>query len=296
MSATRDSESRHPTRRVLVTGAGGMLGRAVVDAFSVSATVQPLLRDDCDLTDASRTRQFIGSRAPHVIVHCAAWTDVDACEDDPARAELENATATRHVAEAAAQVGAALCYVSTDYVFDGTKVDAYLENDPPGPINAYGRSKHAGEAHVLQALPNSWVVRSSWLFGPGGRNFVRTMVDLLRQRREVRVVDDQVGCPTYTADLAQALRALVATRMFGIFHVTNAGSCSWHQLAEAIESKLRTGCRVLPCPSAEMPRRARRPRNSVLENRRYDAAGLWQRRHWRDALHAYMSREWETAE
>ena len=294
MSEARDSESRHQPRRVMVTGAGGMLGSAVVDAFAGAAEVQPIRRDDCDLTDFSRTRQIIEAHAPQIIVHCAAWTDVDACEGDPARAQRENAEATRHVSEAAALIGAAVCYISSDYIFDGSKVDAYVEDDLPAPINEYGRSKHAGEEHVLQRVPNSWVVRSSWLFGPGGRNFVRTMVDLLRQRREIRVVDDQVGSPTYTRDLAQALHALVATQNFGVFHVTNAGSCSWHQLAEAIESELQTGCRVLPCSSAAFPRPARRPRNSVLENRRYDAARLLPRRHWREALQSYMSREWET--
>ncbi len=285
-SVAREASSHR--RRVLVTGAAGMLGRAVVEAFAVDHAVQPLHRADCDLTDDERTRRVITKHAPHIIVHCAAWTDVDACEGDPERAMRENGDATRHVAEAAHDVDAALCYVSTDYVFDGSKPFPYLEDDPTAPINAYGRSKRAGEEHVLDRVPRSWVVRSSWLFGPGGRNFVRTMSDLLRTREEVRVVSDQNGSPTYTLDLALCLRALTATETFGVFHCTNAGACSWYEFARAIATHVQSACRVMPCRSDEFPRPAARPANSVLANRRYDGAGLPPRRTWDEALRAYM--------
>jgi dTDP-4-dehydrorhamnose reductase len=279
--------------RVLVTGAAGMLGRAVLEAFAGSHETLAVRRSDCDLADAATTQACVESRAPQLIVHCAAWTDVDGCERDPARAQRDNADATRNVAEAARRAGAALCYISTDYVFDGGKSGAYIEDDSTAPINVYGGSKLAGEGHVLRLLPRSWIVRSSWLFGPGGRNFVRTLVDLLYEREEVHVVSDQVGCPTYTHDLARALHALVATEAYGVYHVTNGGSCSWHELATAIEAELHTGRRVVPCASDRFPRLAARPRNSVLANRRYDAAGLPPRRHWREALRTYMTLEWE---
>lgn len=270
-----------------------MLGSAVVEALRGRFDVQPSHRADCDLGSAASTLRWIESRAPEVVVHCAAWTDVDGCERDPERAMRDNAEVTRHVAHAAHQVGAALCYISTDYVFDGEKDTPYLEDDRTAPINAYGRSKRAGEEHVLQRCPRSWVVRTSWLFGPRGRNFVRTMAGLLVERDEVRVVRDQVGAPTYTVDLARALQDLIVTSDYGVFHVTNAGSCSWYELTLAIEEQTQTGCRVLACTSAEMPRPAARPRNSVLANRRYDGAGLPPRRHWREALHEFMAHGWD---
>lgn len=272
-----------------------MLGRAVLHAFAGSHETLAVVRSDCDLADAACTSRWIESRAPQLIVHCAAWTDVDGCERDPVRAQRDNVEATRNVGEAARRSGAALCYVSTDYVFDGSKPSAYVEDDAPGPINVYGRSKLDGEEQVRRLVPSSWIVRSSWLFGPGGRNFVRTLAELLQQREEVHVVSDQVGSPTFTQDLAQALHALVATNAYGVYHVTNAGSCSWHELAVAIENQLHTGCQVLPCVSERFPRPAARPRNSVLANLRYDAAGLPQRRHWQEALREYLSHEWEEA-
>ncbi len=192
-------------------------------------------------------------------------------------------------------MAASLCFISTDYVFDGLKPEPYVEDDVPSPLSVYGRTKHQGEQHVLKTLPQAWVVRTSWLFGPGGRNFVRTMAELLRTRREVQVVRDQVGSPTCTIDLARALRALLSTAPFGVFHLTNAGSCSWYELARAIEAQLKTGCRIVPCSSAAFPRPAPRPANSVLANRRAADAGLPPRRDWREALRAYIALEWNAA-
>ncbi len=274
--------------RVAITGAGGMLGRAVVEEFRGAHEVLPLARADCDLADAESTRTVLAAFAPQHILHCAAWTDVDGCEGDPERARVENTIATRNVADAARGCGATLCAVSTDYVFDGALDRPYREDDAPRPLNVYGCTKRAGEEQVLRLGPAGLVVRTSWLFGPGGRNFVRTMGGLLRMRDEVRVVDDQIGSPTYTQDLARALGILVASDHSGILHVTNSGTCSWYAFASAIEAELDTGCRLLPCRSDEFPRPARRPRNSVLDNGRYHASGAMPLRPWREALHAYL--------
>jgi len=274
--------------RVAVTGAGGMLGRAVVAELRGTHEVLPLVRADCDLADTARTRAVLAAFAPQAILHCAAWTDVDGCEADPERARSENTVATANVADAARECGARLLAVSTDYVFDGALERPYREDDAMAPLNVYGRTKRAGEESVLRLGANALVVRTSWLFGPGGRNFVRTMAGLLRTQDEVRVVGDQIGSPTYTLDLAPALGRLVESEHSGILHVTNSGVCSWYELAAAIEAELATGCRLVPCRSDEFPRPARRPRNSVLDNGRYHASGSLPLRPWRAALHAYL--------
>ncbi len=274
--------------RVAVTGAGGMLGHAVVAELRRAHEVLALVRADCDLADAARTHALLAGFAPQSILHCAAWTDVDGCEADPERARIENTVATGNVANAARECGARLLALSTDYVFDGALGRPYREDDPTAPLNVYGRTKRAGEESVLRLGAKGLVVRTSWLFGPGGRNFVRTMTGHLRTRGEVRGVADQIGSPTYTLDLAPALARLVGAEHSGILHVTNSGSCSWYELAAAIEAEIATGCRLVPCRSDEFPRPARRPRNSVLDNGRYHASGSVPLRAWPAALHAYL--------
>jgi dTDP-4-dehydrorhamnose reductase len=271
-----------------------MLGRAVLERFASQYDIVPLRRADCDLADARATADAIAARAPRHIVHCAAWTDVDGCESNPERAWRDNAAATRNVALAAQAAGASLVYISTDYVFDGTKNDPYREDDPTSPLNVYGQSKRAGEEHVLREAHRAFVVRTSWLYGPGGKNFVHTMAALLGERDEVQVVNDQTGSPTYTRDLASALLLLVESDHYGLYHLANSGTCTWYELARAIAERTGSRCRVRPCTSAEYPRPARRPRNSVLEPYRWKQQGWPLPRHWTEALDEYlemMSRE-----
>ena len=271
-----------------MTGANGMLGRAVVERFAARHDVVPHRRTDSDLADLHATVRWILDQHPNHIVHCAAWTDVDGCESDPERAWRDNTWATRHVALAAQLAGASLCHVSTDYVFDGEKPEPYVEDDPPGPLGVYGETKLAAELEVLRHAPSHWIVRTSWLFGPGGRNFVRTVAGLLAEREEIRVVDDQRGAPTHVDDVAAGLVALVDTAAFGTYHLTNSGDCTWYGLAVAIGSRLGTRCRILPCTSAEYPRPARRPRNSRLAMRRWEEAGLPPPRPWQLAVDDYL--------
>jgi dTDP-4-dehydrorhamnose reductase len=279
-----------------VTGAAGMLGGAVVRRLQTAgAAVTALDRAACDLADATAVAECFAQHHPAAIVHCAAYTDVDGCERDRERAWRDNTRAAENVARAGAVLGAALIHLSTDYVFDGEKQAPYVEDDPPAPLNVYGKTKLEAEQAVRAHAPAHCIVRTSWVFGPGGRNFVRTMAELLRTRTEIRVVNDQTGSPTYTLDLAAALVEVTALGLRGTFHLTNAGSCTWYDFAVAIGSRLATAARIMPCTTAEFPRPARRPRNSVLDGRRAAAAGVAPLRSWRAALDDYLAGGMEAA-
>jgi dTDP-4-dehydrorhamnose reductase len=259
-----------------VVGAGGMLGQDIVRAAGGDALA--LTRADLDVTDAAAAREAL---AGATVINCAAYTDVDGAESDLAGAHAVNEAGARNVAEAAERV----IYLSTDYVFDGRKVEPYVESDATMPLQAYGRSKLAGERATAAANPNHLIVRSSWLFGHGGRNFVETMLTLGRGREdELRVVDDQVGCPTFTGHLAGALLDLAAGEERGVLHVSGGNSCSWFEFAREIFSRAHVDSSVKPCTTEQFPRPARRPANSVLISER-DGPTLPA---WQDGLEAYL--------
>jgi dTDP-4-dehydrorhamnose reductase len=277
--------------RILVTGAGGMLGHDVVRAAEAAGDdVIALARGDLDVTDERAVAGALSDEHVDAVINCAAWTDVDGAESDPDGADAVNALGADHVANAAAHVGARLVHVSTDYVFDGDRSSdepAYVESDVPGPRSVYGASKLAGEEAVVAAGGSHAIVRSSWLFGVGGRNFVATMLELGAELDEVTVVEDQVGCPTATAHLAPALLTLARDDdAQGIFHVAGAGRCSWHGLAVETFRQAGIACRVLPCTTAEMPRPAPRPPFSALESERDDAPLLPP---WQEGLTTYLA-------
>jgi dTDP-4-dehydrorhamnose reductase len=257
-----------------VTGAGGQLGRALVEEFAADDVVA-LARGDWDVTMPPPAEL----PEPDLVLHAAAWTDVDGAEADPQSAAAVNVGGTRH----AAALGAPIVAYSSDYVFDGRKREPYLESDGPNPLSAYGRSKLHAEA---AAGERAWIVRSSWLFGPTGHNFVRTMLRLGAEREEVAVVDDQRGCPTYTGHLAAASRELVGLP-FGIWHLAAAGECTWAELAEAVFAEAGLGCRVRRVTADELGRPAPRPAYSVLRSERPEAPRL---PHWRDGLRACLER------
>jgi dTDP-4-dehydrorhamnose reductase len=261
-----------PARRVLITGAGGQLGHALVEAFAGDDVVA-LSRAEWDVLEPPPA----GLEAD-LILHAAAWTRVDDAEGDPAGAEAVNVDGTRH----AASLGAPLVYFSTDYVFDGRKGEPYVESDAPAPLSVYGRTKLEGEA----AAGDAWILRSSWLFGPTGHNFVRTMLRLGAERDEVRVVDDQVGSPTYVGHLAAAARELVELPR-GLWHVAAGGECSWAEFARAIFEEAGLACRVVPITTAEYGAPAPRPAYSVLRSER---SGAPQLPHWRDGLRECVAR------
>ena len=277
--------------KVLITGAGGMLARALVEALR-GHHVAPFPHRALDVTDGDTVLAAILRAAPDVVVHTAAWTDVDGCEGDPDRAFAVNAHGTRAVALACRAAGAACCYISTDYVFDGTKAGPYLEEDRPNPLSVYGASKLAGEAAVLASLDRFWIVRTSWLYGPGGRHFVRAILDKARAGDPLRVVDDQIGAPTSTRDVAEALVTLVATTAYGTYHLTNAGACAWYDFAlKILQLAGLDATPVKAISSSELDRPARRPANSRLRNSRWEALGQPPLRPWDEALQAYFRAE-----
>jgi dTDP-4-dehydrorhamnose reductase len=261
--------------RVLVTGAGGQLGREVVEVCAGAGDeVVGCVRDGLDVSDRDQVMQVVAAASPDVVVHAAAYTNVDGCETDPDRAYAVNALGTRHVAEAARLTGARVCYVSTDYVFDGTAGAPYREWDATNPLSVYGRSKLAGEV-VLR--PGDTVVRTSWVCGRYGRNFVKTILAKAAQGEALRVVDDQHGCPTFAEDLAAMIRHLVVARLPGVFHVTNQGATTWYRFArDAVAAAGLDVDLVAPISTAEMrpPRPAPRPANSVLDNAALRLSGI----------------------
>jgi dTDP-4-dehydrorhamnose reductase len=252
--------------KVLITGAGGQLGRDVqAVCHAAGDEIMPADRAMLDLADRDAVLGAICSVRPDVVINAGAWTAVDDCESDPDRAWRVNALGVRHVMEATRRVGGHLCHVSTDYVFDGTKAEPYLEWDHPNPVSAYGRSKHGGEQEVD---PGQCIVRTSWVSGEHGNNMVKTVLRVA-DRPELRFVDDQRGCPTFTADLAVMIRRLAVERRPGIFHVTNQGAVSWYEFVRDIMGLIgHDPDKVHPIATADLdpPRPAPRPANSVLDN------------------------------
>ena len=264
-----------------------MLGRDVVRAAAfVNHDVVALPRADLDITNRRAVRAAIRRESPDAVVNCAAWSDVDGAEADPDGAMVLNAAAAGAVAAAAAEHGASIVQPSTDYVFDGEKAEPYVESDRPNPLSVYGATKLAGEHAVAGANPRHFVVRTSWLFGATGSNFVETMLRLGRDLGEVVVVRDQVGCPTYTGHLADAIVRLVEGDDHGLHHIAAGGGCSWFDFAVAIFEEAGVECRTLSCTSDEFPRPARRPANSVLGTERDYALYLPA---WRDGLRSYLA-------
>jgi dTDP-4-dehydrorhamnose reductase len=257
--------------RILVTGAAGMLGTDVEAAVrDAGHEAIPLARATLDITDPDEVTEALTDLRPGVVINCAAYTNVDGAEADEAAALAVNGEGAGNLAQAAAGTGAWIVHVSTDYVFDGTKPEAYLESDAVAPQSAYGRTKLAGERAVAAAAPASHtIVRSSWLFGAGGPCFPQTILRLAAEREEIRVVADQIGCPTYTAHLAPALVTLgTAARLAGVVHVAGAGRCSWYEFAREIVTAAGRECAVVACRTEEFPRPARRPAFSVLASER----------------------------
>ena len=261
-------------RRVLITGAGGQLGRALAATFAGDEVVA-LAREDWDVALPAPAEL----PKPDLVLHAAAWTDVDGAEADPQGATAVNVGGTAN----AAALGAPLVTFSTDYVFDGRKREPYVESDGPNPLSAYGRSKLHGEA----VAGDAWIVRTSWLFGATGHNFVRTMLRLGSERDEVAVVDDQRGCPTFVGHLALAVRELVdLDRPRGVWHVAAEGDCTWADFAEAIFEEAGLECAVRRISTEELGRPAPRPAYAVLRSEREDAPLL---PHWREGLHACLA-------
>jgi dTDP-4-dehydrorhamnose reductase len=248
---------------LLVLGGAGMLGRAF--AGLGRSELRSLHREDFELGH-SDPFELLERQRPQLVINCAAYTEVDKAEAEPERAHLVNAAAVGKLAEACQSVGSGLIHFSTDYVFDGSANVPYEPDAPKRPINVYGQTKSDGEDLALQSGVELLIVRTSWVFAPWGKNFVRTMGELLRTRPEVRVVADQVGCPTYAPDLAARALALYESNVRGVAHVTNGPPVSWYEFAVAIQEAQGSDAQIIPVPSADFPRPAPRPHYSVLSS------------------------------
>jgi dTDP-4-dehydrorhamnose reductase len=277
--------------RLLITGAAGMLGQdCVIAAERAGHDVLALPRAELDVSDRARVDEVVVGSGADAVINCAAWTNVDGAETDLEQARAANGAGAGNVARAAAAAGAWTIHVSSDYVFDGTKTDPYVESDPVAPQSAYGRSKLEGEHEVGEQAPGRHtILRSSWLFGAHGPCFPATILRLAGERDELNVVDDQIGCPTFTGHLAEALVELAGRGAppVGVVHVAGGGYCSWFEFAREIVARSGLSCEVKPCTTAEMPRPAPRPAYSVLGTERGEELPALP--HWRQGLAEYMA-------
>lgn len=275
--------------KVLVTGVNGQLGHDVmihlqrqgIDAVGVDI-------QDFDLTDENAVMSYVQRAKPSAIIHCAAYTAVDKAESDIAKCCQINGEGTRNMVRAAVSVKAKLLYVSTDYVFPGEGTEPYETDDPKGPRNIYGQSKLQGEVAVTSQMTAYFIVRTSWVYGVNGNNFVKTMLRLGAERDSINVVCDQIGSPTYSYDLARCLVDLIRTSNYGVYHATNEGFCSWADFAQAIMRKAGLTCRVRPVLTTEYKTAAKRPLNSRMSKASLDKAGVARLPQWEDALERYL--------
>jgi dTDP-4-dehydrorhamnose reductase len=270
---------------ILVVGARGMLGRDMVEMFGDDA--RGLTRDDMDITSFDSVRRAVATLKPAVVVNSIAYTDVDGSESNSERAFSVNGEGVKNLAAVTAEIGAKLVHISSDYVFDGSKGTPYLEQDRVGPISVYGKSKLAGEENT-RLNPNHLIIRTQWLYGRHGKNFVETMLRLAKEKDELGVVNDQIGSPTWTVDLCLAVKALLDSNCRGTYHAVNSGSCSWYDFAAAIFAENGISIRLNPITTAELGRPAPRPLFSVLDcNKLLTDTGV-QLENWREALKKYL--------
>ena len=279
--------------RIFITGAAGQLGHELSGLLRGSELLLGQ-RPEYDITD-ERIVERICDFHPNIVIHAAAYTDVDGCEKNRALAHQVNAVGTYHVAAGAEKCRAKLVYLSTDYVFKGEKDTPYVETDDPAPLNIYGQSKWEGEQFVRQSCSRHIILRTSWVYGSAGRNFVKTILEKASQAvdpsgeagGDLRVVHDQVGCPTYAKDLAQAISAIIELEAYGIYHAAGQGSCSWYEFSLEILRLAGLRKKVVPIDTSEMPRPARRPRHSVLCREKLNGLGIYLRP-WQEALGEFI--------
>jgi len=291
------------TRKLLITGAGGQLGRDLTVSLAEDYEVTTAGHAELDITVASDVTAFVARVRPEIVLHTAAYTDVDGCESDEARAQIVNAEGAENVARACGEVGALMVHYSTDYVFDGDKESAYVETDHPNPQTAYGRSKLEGERRVMAALDKYVILRIGLVYGRYGRNFVSSMLQLARRWQDdrrsgrpvepLKVVDDQVGSPTWTMEIVRQTEAVLQSGLSGLFHCTAQGEVSRYGFACDIFDRLSWDIDIKPCGSDEFPRPARRPRRSTLENQRLKEARINLMRDYRQALNDYIQQNKE---
>ena len=281
--------------KILVTGARGMLGHDLCPVLSESHDVVGVDQEDADITDLAAVEKLVNRVRPDLVLHAAAFTDVDRAESCPDIAREVNAVGTMNVAKAALEADAVMAYVSTDYVFDGKKGEPYVEIDRPNPINVYGCSKYAGERVVQSMSKHYYVFRTAWLYAPHGKNFVNTIVRIAEETGRLEVVNDQIGTPTYTLDLAHAVNAILLSGVPGLYHTVNQGQCSWFDFAGEILRQTGIKAELKPTTTARFQRPAPRPRCSALATSRLDVEIGYHMRPWQEALADCLDRKREAA-
>lgn len=274
--------------KILITGSNGMLGHDLREALRDKHELVLTTSKTLDITDKEHTIKFICDIKPDLVINSAAYTDVDGCEENPELAFDVNGEGVRNLALGCNEVDCPLVHISTDYVFNGENTRPWLEDDEIGPISIYGKSKRKGEEAILEILDKFYIIRTAWLYGVNGRNFPRTMLELAKDHSEITVVYDEVGSPTYTPDLAGAISELIETDYYGIYHLTNSGSCSWCEFARYIFEVAGCDVNVIPVTASEFARPAPRPSYSVLDNNNWVKNGFSPLRSYKDAIREYV--------
>lgn len=267
--------------KILVTGANGMLGKDLCPILEQNNyTVIKTNSQTMDITDFEMTNKVISEQKPDIIIHCAAYTNVDKAQEDFETAKQINSTGTENLAKICSSKDIPILYISTDYVFDGTKQTPYTPNDKPNPINNYGLTKYYGEQAIQKFCKKYYIIRTSWLYGIHGKNFVETMLSLAT-KPEIKVVNDQTGCPTWTVDLSNGIIKLLKNEIYGIYHICSSGETTWYRFAKEIFSQCKLEVNLIPCTTEEFPRPAKRPKYSVMDNANICA-------NWQEGLQNYL--------
>ncbi len=267
--------------KILVTGANGMLGKDLCPILEQNNyTVIKTNSQTMDITDFEMTNKVISEQKPDIIIHCAAYTNVDKAQEDFETAKQINSTGTENLAKICSSKDIPILYISTDYVFDGTKQTPYTPNDKPNPINNYGLTKYYGEQAIQKFCKKYYIIRTSWLYGIHGKNFVETMLSLAT-KPEIKVVNDQTGCPTWTVDLSNGIIKLLKNEIYGIYHICSSGETTWYRFAKEIFSQCKLKVNLIPCTTEEFPRPAKRPKYSVMDNANICA-------NWQEELQNYL--------
>ena len=275
--------------KVLVTGYTGQLGYDVVKELQKrNIECIGITRKDFSLTDTEKMKFFVENYRPDAVIHCAAYTTVDKAEDEPELCRAVNTDATRELAQICKEINAKMIYISTDYVFPGDGDNFYELEDEKAPQNVYGQTKLDGEKAVQEILDKYFIVRISWVFGANGKNFIKTMLNLAKTHDRLTVVNDQIGSPTYTVDLAKLLCDMAVSDKYGVYHATNEGICSWYEFACEIFRQAKVNIQVDPVPSSAFPTKAKRPHNSRLSKKSLDKAGFDRLPNWQDALSRFL--------
>lgn len=274
--------------KILITGSNGMLGHDLIEALKDNHELVLTTSRTLDITDKEQVFDFISQNKPDIVINSAAYTDVDGCEQNQDLAYSVNGEGVKNLALACREADSTLVHISTDYIFNGENTRPWVEDDEIGPISVYGKSKLKGEQAILEILDKFFIVRTAWLYGVNGRNFPKTMLELAENHSQITVVYDEVGTPTYTPDLAKAISQLIETEHYGIYHITNSGSCSWCEFARYIFEVAGKDVEVIPVTAAEFARPAPRPHYSVLENRNWVEKGFEPLRSYKEAIKEYI--------